>query len=77
MINMKAPPEQKMGKILHVAKRELALDDNAYRALLWAAEVESASRIRRGSGTTTFLPHSKRWEVQPDDIGNTFDRTDR
>jgi hypothetical protein len=45
---MRVTPEQrKWIQILHVAKRECALDDEAYRAVLWGtAGVESASGIK-------------------------------
>jgi hypothetical protein len=42
-----SPAQRKWIKVLHVAKRDRALDDEAYRALLLgAAGVESAARIR-------------------------------
>jgi hypothetical protein len=44
---MKTPAQKKWIQILHVAKRELKLDEEAYRALLFGASgVESASEIK-------------------------------
>jgi hypothetical protein len=42
----KLPAQKKWIQILHVAKRECGLDDEAYRALLWGScGVESASGV--------------------------------